>query len=545
MIGLSTGPAKEEEEERLLAKLPYTAQAAFNSYDQQSHPLCLPNTRTDVLDEIIAWARCNNSGSERVFWLNGMAGTGKSTIARTIARTCFDDGCLGASFFFSCSSGEELKSARRFVTTIAVQLARGSVALRASVCDAIRAHPDIADQTLSDQWKQLVLGPCAKTAESAMPPLPLVFVIDALDECTDESGIAFVLQLVTGTSSLAASGMMLFLTSRPEIPIREGLEYIPASHRRLLILHRISPAIVDEDIRIFLEHNLGSLMRKRLLPDNSTRDIIEELVRSAGGLFIWAATACRFVLEGRPRERARLEMILQSSGSTTSSHPQQKLDWIYLDVLANAVREGLSDEEREAICSSLRTVLGAVAVLFTSLSAFSLDLLLEFQAGEVQALMHDLHSIFDVPDDYSQPIRPHHASVGDFLLDNRRCTDKRFWIDKHWAHKQVATQCLKIMEDNLKEDMCDLREPGSLIHSVDAALIDSKFPPHVRYTCFYWVHHVQCGGDAMHFAKKITSFLGEHFLHWLEALSLLRKFGDGVIMMSILDQLYVSKIYMT
>jgi replicative DNA helicase len=100
----------------------------------------MPDMRMRILDEIMAWARnsysSNNisvndtgepingsSGPQRIYWLNGMAGTGKSTIARTIACQCITEGRLGASFFFSSGSGE-LEMARTFVTSIAVQLAR-------------------------------------------------------------------------------------------------------------------------------------------------------------------------------------------------------------------------------------------------------------------------------------------------------------------------------------------------------------------------------------------------------------------------------------
>jgi hypothetical protein len=96
----------------------------------------MQNTRTEVLREIMAWTRGkpgstidNGSGSDRgqqnhVYWLSGMAGTGKSTIARTVARRCHEEGRLGASFFFFSRGGSELETARMFVTTIAVPWAR-------------------------------------------------------------------------------------------------------------------------------------------------------------------------------------------------------------------------------------------------------------------------------------------------------------------------------------------------------------------------------------------------------------------------------------
>ena len=60
---------------------------------------CLKGTRAAVLNAIELWAR--DFGKSPVYWLNGLAGTGKSTIAKTIADRLFADGRLGASFFCS------------------------------------------------------------------------------------------------------------------------------------------------------------------------------------------------------------------------------------------------------------------------------------------------------------------------------------------------------------------------------------------------------------------------------------------------------------
>jgi hypothetical protein len=88
----------------LLRLLPYAAQAVFNSSDTQHDPLCLPDTRIDVLEQIRAWA--DGTNKKCIFWLNGFAGTGKSTIARTIARKYYDQNRLGGSFFFSRGGGD-------------------------------------------------------------------------------------------------------------------------------------------------------------------------------------------------------------------------------------------------------------------------------------------------------------------------------------------------------------------------------------------------------------------------------------------------------
>src|SRR5579859_4063060 len=90
---------QNEDFERLLRLLPFAARAAFDSSINQHKPLCLPETRKAVLKTINEWVTGHHD--ECIFWLNGMAGTGKSTIARTVARTCDSRKQLGASFFFS------------------------------------------------------------------------------------------------------------------------------------------------------------------------------------------------------------------------------------------------------------------------------------------------------------------------------------------------------------------------------------------------------------------------------------------------------------
>src|SRR5277367_638703 len=147
------------EQQQFLSKLPHAPQAAFNSSDKQHDPLCLQNTRVDILKEIRAWA--DRQDERSIFWLNGLAGTGKSTIARTIAREYYGGKRLGASFFFSRGGGD-VSHAGKFFTTIAVQLADKSPSLKRYICEAIAEHSDIGSQALRDQWHQLILEPLSK-----------------------------------------------------------------------------------------------------------------------------------------------------------------------------------------------------------------------------------------------------------------------------------------------------------------------------------------------------------------------------------------------
>src|SRR5262249_48845134 len=145
---------------------------------EQHEPTCLPDTRVDVLREIYNWA--DGQDERCIFWLNGWAGTGKSTIARTVARRYYEQKRLGASFFFS-KGGGDVGHAGKFVTSIAVQLANDIPPLRGHICNAIMECSDIVTRSLSDQWNQLVLTPLSKLDGKSCPSY--VLVVDALDEC--------------------------------------------------------------------------------------------------------------------------------------------------------------------------------------------------------------------------------------------------------------------------------------------------------------------------------------------------------------------------
>ena len=165
----------------MLNSLPTAKDAPFNAYLRQHDPTCLPHTRVDLLQDIHDWA--DSKDSPAIFWLSGLAGTGKSTIAQTVAASYHAEGRLAASFFFSRAGGD-VNHAGKFITSIAFQLAKTIPALRPKICDAISKDKDIASQSLDDQWHELVLRPLSSlTGREGQSKY--VLVVNALDECGD------------------------------------------------------------------------------------------------------------------------------------------------------------------------------------------------------------------------------------------------------------------------------------------------------------------------------------------------------------------------
>ena len=81
---------------------------------------CLEGTRVVVLDEIFVWLK--DASGPRVFWLSGMAGSGKSTIAQsTSIRAALLDNHIVVSIFFSQSGYAGLCNPSSVFQTIAFQ----------------------------------------------------------------------------------------------------------------------------------------------------------------------------------------------------------------------------------------------------------------------------------------------------------------------------------------------------------------------------------------------------------------------------------------
>ena len=519
----------DSETDSLLNSLPYAVDAPFNAYSRQHEPTCLSNTRVSLLQKIHTWA--HGQDERFIFWLNGFAGTGKSTIARTISRKYFDEGRLGASFFFS-KGGGDVSHARKFFTTIAVELAKRSGALQQHICDAIRKNSDIANQSLSDQWRYLVLRPLS-LLNSDLHPSSYVLVIDALDECDDHKDIQTILQLLAEAQSLRRVRLRVLITSRPEIPIRHGFNQIPLSEHHAFVLHNISPSIIDNDIFIFLEFNFRLLAEEHSLgigwPGEET---IRLLVHKASGLFIWAATAYRLIQEGGKRRFIihRISAILEAGSSITQpSGPEEQLNQIYITVLRHSIPVTCSGREREELLSILRNILGSIVVLFSPLPVYSLSRLLNLPREDVEDSLDSLHTILDVPKNETGPLRLHHPSFRDFLLNKDRCSDPSFWVDEKQAHQTLVNHCIRLMSTSLTEDICGVTIPGVLVTDVEPGRIEQCLSPEVQYACLYWIEHIRRSDIQLNGDGQILQFLQKHLLHWLEALSWMQKISEGIL----------------
>jgi hypothetical protein len=492
------------------------AKGAFHdSYVNQHEGFCLPDTRVKLRSQITKWAE--SSESKCIFWLNGMAGTGKSTIARTIAQTFRENQQLGATFFFKKGEADR-GDAKYLIPTITKQLVSRHQQLAPGVLNAIEDDPDISAKSLREQFNKLLLQPLLSLDSSKYSTT--VIVIDALDECEGRD-IPVVLDLLPQLQKSKVLRVQIFLTSRPELPVRVGFKQ--SDEHQDLDLHELPNPVIEHDIRIFLKERFCVIRKSRgMSGDWPGNDTLDALVMMAVPLFIFAATACRFIEAGRHPER-RLKKLLEAQAVTSGS----QMDKIYQPVLTQLLTD--NDHESNELLQEFRDIVGVIIILATPLSVESLTRLLRLPKQIIIEVLDPLHSVLNISSDTKAPVRILHLSFRDYLLT----TESKFHVDEQQTHQKMALHCLRIMKDRLKRNICDLSSYGTEKNDINSQTVDQHLSTDLQYSCRYWVHHLQQSRRGIS-EFPILPFLTTNFLHWLEALSLMGVLSEAIGMMDIL-----------
>jgi WD40 repeat protein len=503
-------------------------------WDEAGVDPCMESTREQLLRDITTWAQAPNAPV--VFWLNGLAGTGKSTIARTICQHLAETGLLGASFFFSRQVAER-RHAANVVRTIAYQLARKQSVFADALSATLQDAPDLASaQGLQKLTNELLFNPDAVIAADAR----LILVLDALDECSEDSsgrpGGELVPLLLRGL--LQHSGRIkLLLTSRaePEI-VRMFKAASLGSQKTVMQLHDLDAAVVRSHIRAYFNASFAKIAAARpelgLFNWPSKKDI-DVLVDLTNVLFVFAATVVRFVGTPKYSPRSRLDILLARRESQ-SEMPYYWLDQLYIQVLQTSVRSD-QKEIAEELCERLRNVVGVIVASQQPLSVSVHAILLNVDQAEVQLMVESLSSL--LLSTHSEPVRIFHPSFPDFIVDPRRCDNPRFRVSLDEHHLRLARGCLVILNQYLRYNMANLNDPdlaNSDVEDLEDHVIRGicekgdhagpSLPQALFYAARYWTKHVVSSSTdySEELLDALSRFCDEHLFHWLELLSLSR-----------------------
>ncbi|KAI0098507.1 heterokaryon incompatibility protein-domain-containing protein [Nemania sp. FL0031] len=515
-------------------RLPIAEGSAFDAHSKEPYQTCQPDTRTEILHHIDDWMK--DMDGKTIFWLNGMAGTGKSTIARTVARRATDSEYLGASFFFKRGERDRIDTSR-FFSTIAAQLARKEPSFAYHLGSILREDLALVEAGLERQFENLIIEPFSRAFGNVGSKGKMLIVVDALDECDSEANVKQVIDLFSCANRIPGLSwhLRIFATSRPDIPVRLGFEAVHGTYEDL-ILHEVPESIIQQDLSIYFQKELATIRTEYNRSVSTSRQLpadwpnvtdVQTLVSMATPLFIFAATIVRFLTN---RRYGNPDKNLQKVLRDRTKSQESKLDDTYRPVL-DMMLVGLPERERTEALQEFQVIVGSIVVLAEPLPASALAALVDLPQASVDDRLDMFHSVLDVPSTPTLPVRLLHLSFRDFLTDPGKREQHEFWIDEKSVHKRLAADCLKIMDTDLRKDIREQRRRYK-IYDWDCAVKtkettqsamtmrpDMTLRPAMAYACRYWADHLkEAGGNICE--DQVYSFLHRHFLYWLQALAI-------------------------
>ena len=546
-ISNAEGNSKIRNTDQPAVRLPNVHAAAYDSGDDQHLSFCQDGTRVELLKEVTGWIY--GSHEETILWINGPAGIGKSTVSRTVAHMCDGMGVLGASYFFR--RGEDARSdPLRIIPTLATQLAATvpgfGKALRKSLDDP--RNEGIESKNIKKQSEALLLTPTrgaikANSTTTSSRPMLTVIVIDALDECEGDPGVhQGLLKALATLGSIDGVRFRVVLTSREAHEVDAAINQdIPQRAWRALPLHKKFQEQTEVDISRFFEAQFERIARKKNIretwPSASDLERVIELANTPSPLFIYAATLCRYIYKGDGRKNPK--RLLHDWLRQVDNNASQ-LDQIYMPILDYVFfgRHKDTDEpdplnEEEQL--QLRQLLSALVILGTPLTPQAISDLLEIPLDDTDHYLCNLHAVVHLPEDPDMPVRLFHQSFRDFLVAEGKGREF-FHVDEREANRWLAQDCLRVMRSLLKQDICNIKDPGILRHEIADEAVENHIPQHLRYACCFWLHH-----ETILHVAEVREFVYTHLLHWIECLAILGKYRDCLELLEhLLDKCRVS-----
>jgi WD40 repeat protein len=492
-------------------------------YDSASAPSgCLEHTREDVLGKLHDWI---NQYSPRlsIFWLAGMAGTGKTTIAKTFCDQLAQSRKLSASFFASRQAADR-RDPSNIVRTLAYDLAYALPSVRSPILEFLRSTPAVTDVALQKLVNELLAHPLVSARLSAASKSCIVCVIEALDECENVGNVPGGMLVPLMAAALREQPVKLLITSRLEPSIQSMLNSLaPDSFR----LHNVDEHVVARDVQHYLEAGFSEIVRTHNLSNDDwpPEHDIATLTARTKHLFIYAATVLRYVDNSHYHPPSRLAELLGQNDVVTDN-PYAMVDMIYQQVFLNATQT--SGRDGDFLCRRLRKVVGTVIMVQQPLSVGILASLCQLSDGEIAAVLGRLSSVMLV--EAGTPVRIFHQSFSDYATDPQRCTDTRFLVIPEEHHDALAVRYLSIMNEQLQYDICDIRDPSLFKSEVKdlAQRLERHVSGELRYASMHWMAHVALSGPGNDILFEVLScFCADHLFHWIEIMSLLGRVLDA------------------
>ena len=466
-------------------------------------PECLENTRRETLDSIYQWVDAREYPN--VLLLIGAAGTGKSTIATTVAGEYQRRRKLGCHMFFL----REKSHPGSVLQSIAYSLAAYSQTIAESLVDQLKDTGVLGPSNLKTKFDILLRHPLSAIVTKVHHPV--LIVLDALDECGTPESRQSLINVLRDCLPTLPPNFRILITSRPDediAPLISKPDFVT-----MTIDQHSDESKVSVTSYIKFEFNQMRSSRKLNVPDDREwDDSLRTLAESADGLFIWASTAVRFVKEERLFQFRCFQNLVSNANSL-------KLDELYMTVLSHVSKWNEEDK------TTLKNVFSLILFAKRPLSDTEIDEILDMDKGTTSNLLSYFRSL--VRYERGQPITIYHASFYDYLIS---CEGEPWHVDPSVQRAYIASKCFERMGDLLKYNICNI--PSSFALNSDVPDIDNRvtrcIPQFLNYICCNWFHHLQDVSYSQHLYSQLRLFVYNQLLFWFEVLSLTNTFNHHV-----------------
>ncbi|KAF8672497.1 WD40 repeat-like protein [Rhizoctonia solani] len=495
-------------QELKLAKMTPSMAAVYDSAEAADikRGACTEGTREAQIKLLLEWADEPSSG--RTCWMNGMAGTGKTTIAYTVCTELKSKNQLGASFFCSRTI-PECRRVKHIIPSIAYQLARFSIPFRCALSKALSADIDAHALALNVQYKKLIEDPLAVVKDYL--PSDLIVVIDALDECDNEDSVGQILELLMPAAHMLP--IRFLISSRPEKEItRKMAGRLDGHDDARLVLHNLDSGTVRTDIDTY--------MRKELADVPLTEYQRRRITDRCGVLFIYASTTCRYIRQAHEMNTlsSALRMIMQSASRSMEYGDGGAIDELYKNILDTAFNKAsVNQADRQKMRAVLETVVCAIEPMTKRAIA---DVLFLDNDTQVDRLLLPFRSVLNVAQKTGL-VATLHASFPDFILSQDRSND--YYCDPKARHGTISEACLRLIdgaEPNF--NICALPSSFLLDDQVKdlSRRVTQSISPSLAYACLHWTAHLSLGKYTSSLTVLVDGFFQSRLLLWMEVMNL-------------------------
>ena len=490
----------EQEEQKLLRKRLKPVETGYHR-DLR----CMDGTRQSLLNRIMDWVS-NYSGQENfrrnVYWLNGLPGIGKTTLAHSICMSLHERNHLAGAFF--CRRDDlHLSETRNILPTFIHKLALLFPPFRTIVAKHLRDDPNLTPESLRDSLFLDFIRSLPRHPEHT-----LVFVIDALDECGDPWTRPSLLKVLTNAAT-QAPWLKIIITSRNEADIQRFFDTLPQS--TYISYDLAKDQDTGADFRLFTQVQFDMVASmwclSRPWPEES---LFERALSRANGSFIFIKTLV-LVLERCEDPDETLKRALEDSAETGF----RSLYELYSSILKAQVRHN-KPEFQQMISVLLATS------HYRPMCDETIAELAGVRPNLVKKWVDALSSLLYRDEGANRGIRARHLSVYDFFVSDH-CD---YQVNLRDSDVQLGVACIKTMVAQLRFNICRLED--SRLANADIQDLPSRVKESVsdalQYSCLHWSNHL-ChppdNGDRRVLESLKEFFEGLYPLFWVEVLSVM------------------------